>query len=497
MKYDYVVIGAGAAGFTSSLILAKNGFNVALVEKAKKTGPLLSGFSRKGLYFDTGFHYTGSLGKGEILDLFFSYLGLTDNIQKEPFNSQCFDLFRFSNPKFEFQFPYGFEQIRESFHESFPKEKGAVDRYLDAIKDQCSSRPYLNLDIDVDQLSLLKSVHGQSVKEFLDGLTDDMLLKRLLSMHCFLHGVAADEVSFINHACIVGPYYESVHYIKGGGLSLVKAFDAELNRRGVDVFCGKGVTEILATSDGSIDGVRLKNDEILRCKGCICTIHPSNLLNLVRNSLFRPSYIKRLKSLEETLSAYLLYGECRDSSKNLTGTNIIFSSDSGYPDFQGNGPIKKRPLYINFTKQKNDKSTRHGFMAICPSSIAQVDRWSDSFTGKRPNDYYMHKERIAKDIQLHIEGTCCPELAGMIEPVGCSTPLTLRDYTNSPFGSLYGAKHRVEQYNPTPLTRVKGLFLAGQSTVAPGVLGAIISGFVACGNILGHDRLRKELKKCA
>jgi all-trans-retinol 13,14-reductase len=37
MKYDYVIIGAGVSGMTAALILAKNGFDVALVEKSNNT----------------------------------------------------------------------------------------------------------------------------------------------------------------------------------------------------------------------------------------------------------------------------------------------------------------------------------------------------------------------------------------------------------------------------------------------------------------------------
>jgi all-trans-retinol 13,14-reductase len=78
----------------------------------------------------------------------------------------------------------------------------------------------------------------------------------------------------------------------------------------------------------------------------------------------------------------------------------------------------------------------------------------------------------------------------------CATPLTLRDYTNSPYGSIYGVKHRVGQYNPTPVTRLKGLYLAGQATAAPGIMGAVMSGFIACENIFGRSHLREELKVC-
>ena len=52
------------------------------------------------------------------------------------------------------------------------------------------------------------------------------------------------------------------------------------------------------------------------------------------------------------------------------------------------------------------------------------------------------------------------------------------------------------QYNPGSATRIRGLFLAGQAVTSPGILGAVLSGFLACGNILGHDRLRKELAAC-
>ena len=68
MSYDYLIIGAGASGLTSALILAQEGYRVALIERSPYLAPLLRGFSRRGVYFDTGFHYSGGLGRGEILD---------------------------------------------------------------------------------------------------------------------------------------------------------------------------------------------------------------------------------------------------------------------------------------------------------------------------------------------------------------------------------------------------------------------------------------------
>lgn len=495
MKCDFAVIGAGASGLTASLILAKNGYKVALVEKAKKAAPLLRGFSRRGLRFDTGFHYTGGLGEGEILDLFFRYLGIRHRLQPEPCDPECFDLCRFGNPEMEMQFPFGFDRIRDRLRSAFPKETAAVDGYLQAIEAHCSSRPYLNLDIDINPWQTMKGLHGPTLEEVLDSLTDNVLLKRVLSSHCLLYGVTADEALFIDHACIIGPYYHSANLLRGGGLSLVRAFDEALKEQGVEVLCGQGASEILFSSDRTVKGVRLADDAVIQCKGCVCTLHPRYLPDLVPGSLFRPGYVNRLKSLEETISAHILYGECLVPSRNMARTNILFSPGDGYPGFGTDRPVEDRPFYLTFLSPTDKDVSRQGFMAIFPAAVGEVGPWAESVTGNRPEDYGRFKDKIAREMQGRIEASC-PELSGGIEPIECSTPLTLRDFSNSPSGSLYGVKHKAGQYNPNPVTRLGGLFLAGQATVAPGVLGAVISGFVACGNILGHYRLRGEIKKC-
>ena len=77
-----------------------------------------------------------------------------------------------------------------------------------------------------------------------------------------------------------------------------------------------------------------------------------------------------------------------------------------------------------------------------------------------------------------------------------ATPLTLRDFMHAPAGSLYGAGHTAGQFNPAPVTRIPGLWAAGQGVVAPGVLGAVVSAFLACGCVIGHDILRGEVRAC-
>jgi len=136
-----------------------------------------------------------------------------------------------------------------------------------------------------------------------------------------------------------------------------------------------------------------------------------------------------------------------------------------------------------------------GFVGIFPTLPEATGAWEDSVTGNRPESYRRFKEGVTGRMETLVK-QYCPELGGATACAESSTPLTVRDFGNAPSGGLYGVKHKVGQYNPASLTRVKGLYLAGQSVTSPGVLGAVLSGFMACGNILGHDRLIKGLKAC-
>jgi all-trans-retinol 13,14-reductase len=217
-------------------------------------------------------------------------------------------------------------------------------------------------------------------------------------------------------------------------------------------------------------------------------------LDLVPDHFFRPAYRKRLKRLEETGSAIILYAGCKSAPEQLDHANILVSSDLNHSGLWETDPLENRPVFISSAQPKVAGTAKHGLTAICPDSSTQTNRWSNSKTGKRPPDYTNYKEEMAEKLCQSIEAVC-PELIEKISFTECATALTLRDYSHSPLGSLYGVKHKVGQYNPLPLTKAKGLFLAGQAIAAPGILGAVVSAFLVCGIIIGHYRVLKELKK--
>ena len=494
MKHDVVVIGAGVSGVTSALLLARNGYRVALAEKAGRTLPLLRGFSRGGVRFDTGFHYTGGMAEGEPLDVFFRYLGLSGRVSGFPFDDRGFDSFRCVEDAFEFPFPSGYAPIREKLLEAFPGERPAVETYLRDVKAAFDSLPYLNLDVPVDSNGALQRIFGRTLQETLDSLTANRLLKSVLSMHCLLYGVSPEEVSFFHHACIVGSYYLSARGITGGGRSLAEQFDARLAELGVDVRCGDEVAALSVAPGGGLRGVRLKSGEELQSDVVIATVHPRVMLGMAPEGAFRPAYKSRIGSLEDTVSAFMLFSVSDRPIPSLGGRNLFVFPDADCIHDLGSRPLEKSPLYVTAAYPVAGGAPR-GFIGIFPAKAEQTREWEDSISGKRPAGYGIFKKEVVSRME-GIVRMYCPQLGGTMRHTEGSTPLTLRDFNHSPSGGLYGVKHKVGQYNPGPLTRMKGLLLAGQAVASPGILGAVLSGFLACGNLLGHDRLIEGLREC-
>lgn len=494
--FDYGVIGAGISGVSAALILARHGYRVALVERAARTAPLLRGFQRDGVPFSPGFHYTGGLASGEVLDGFFRYLGIAGEIEAIPLDPDGYDRVRMLEPSFEFRFPTGREALRERLHGAFPGEEVGIDTYLDEVDDMYRAFPYLNLDAPLEAIGVLERMRGPTLKEHLAGLTRDDRLAAVLSAHCFLHGVPSDEVAFRFHAGVVGSYYRGAHALRGGGESLARACDTALARAGVEVRCGIAVRGVALSSDGAVRGVELAGGERVDCRGVIATIHPALLTDLLPEGAFRPTYHRRLGELEESLTAVIGYAICEGIVPGLRRSNLYVLVSPKPPGFRQEAPLAERPLYINPAELPDDAGTRSGFTVICPVPAASPFPWASVQPGERPPAYRAVKEGLTHDLRAHLE-RCCPEVAARVHSFEVATPLTLREVTGGPAGGLYGVKHRVGQYNPLPQTRVPGLWLAGQAVAAPGVLGATLSAFLTCGNILGHQRLREDLKRCA
>jgi all-trans-retinol 13,14-reductase len=488
VKRETVIIGSGCSGMTAAITLAKLGHSVTVIEQAQHPSPILRGFSREGIHFDTGVHYVGGLGRGGILDTYFRYIGL-DSLQTIPLREDGFDVFRFLDSGKTVEFPQGKDAIISRLQTLFPGEGSAIRHYWAKVTAAVQSSPFLNLTRPISDDDLVPDLDVPSLAEELISVTSNRELQSVLSLHCLLYGVPPEEVGFDCHAFTVGPYAHSAVSIDGGGKAVADVLFKRLSELGGSVLCSKAVTDMLV-EDGAIQAVRLSDGSMVKCSDCIYTGHPSALPAMLPQNSVRSTWKKRLSSLQDTAHAIVLYGISKRPLDAVTGRNIFLCET---PDPTKLLTPDAGAIYITGAQPEPD-----GRQAI--TIIATVDectfvQWQDTRYGKRPQSYHVQKKKTVDELwKRACKGL--PELADHVRIVSASTPLSFRHWAHSPSGSLYGVRHNRNQIPPMPMTKIKGLFLAGQSILLPGILGTMVSAFVTCGCMVGIDLIRKELRQC-
>lgn len=483
--FDHIVVGGGISGMTCALLLARSGYSVALLEAGPQLAPVVRGFRRHNTHFDTGMHIVGGLENGQPLETYFTHLGLRRHITPVPYSEDGFERLVMGSGRATYDIPSGFDAYAARLSTYFPNEASAIQTYVDAVRSALDASPFLNFSRPFDSRSLL-SGSTRTLQEFLASITDNNELKAILSYPNTFYGVPSDQALFSDHAMIAGSYLLSAHTLDGGGLSLVRAFEKELKRLGVSTQANARVRHIHVDEQNQFSAVTLASGETVSANACFWTAHPDSLLHVTDDSVFRPAFRKRLATLQSTPSGMMLFGVSEKNIPLLEGKNIV-SLPGGSTDncLTRNVPLAESAFYL--TSSRDPVSGKYGVTVTAPAS-------SDDYP-PRGCGYAAYK-RLQFEAMVSEVSRRFPELDGMVHFFDCATPRTFQHYSNAPEGTLYGLKHSIDQFNPAPVTKVRGLLLAGQSIVAPGILGAVVSAYLACGIVLGHETLQAELRNC-
>ncbi len=499
-----VIIGGGVSGMAAALVLKRHGCSSLIVEKKRRLGSTLRGFSRQGTHFDTGLHYAGGLDERGALTRYFRLLGMTD-LPLADFDPEGFDRIRFVKEGREIALPIGYERIIASLSDDFPHDAAFIASFYERVRDAFRSSSFLNFSGGLRE-AVDDSFKQESLARVLNAGTSNPVLKTVLSIHALLYGVPPDETPFIQHARIAGSYLEGVKTIRGGGKTLAAAFEARLDQEGIGCILDVGVRKLSFSPAGGVNGVILDDGRFFDADGVIFTAHPALLPDMLDGGPARVPFLRRFTQLEDTFSSFMLFGKSGTDLPSLRGNNLFICPKTDIsPAFLSDSRTEDGPFYVTKafadlvsadTEPADGPNERTpGLIAFAPGRANEVAAWADSRTGKRPQAYLDFKRERLDSLRNALVGFC-PELAD-VRFIDGGTPLTNRDYLGAPGCGLYGTKHSLNQFSPLPATRIPNLWLAGQSVVAPGILGAIISAFLACGFVVGMESLRKEITACA
>ncbi len=492
IKYDDIVVGSGVSGLTMSLLLAMNGHKVLLLEKGPRIGGSLARFSKKGIPFDTGLHFTGGLHQGGILFDILSILGIRDAIEPIFLQRPGENQFVFESQGKTFDHPSGVENIKKKFKEYFPAEAGALDRYFDKVQSVCARTPSLNLYANTIAPPNLDEDY-QTLDAVLKDLTSNQVLRGLLSGYAMCYGVRPDEMSFANHSRMCLSFYESIACVKGGGDAFVRAFEKKFTEYGVDVRCGTTIAELTDIAESRVGRFVLSTGEEVVADNCIFTMHPKEIVKVLPQKHFSKAFLNRISSFESSAGFFSVFASLRgteDPYPDATITSLFPNDDVNNlldPHYDG-----EPALVVIKSSERPDTGAARGICILEPSFPEHVSSWTGSRRGKRPQEYLDYKNTRVEKIRQHIERTL-PGYRDKLDFVDAGSLLTARDYLNSPDGSAYGVKQKMGQFNLMGKLSLHNLYAAGQSALLPGIIGAMMSSLIIGRFVVGKEQFGKLL----
>lgn len=502
-KYDVVIIGSGLGGLVSSIILAKEGYKVCVLEKNNQFGGNLQTFVRDKTIFDTGIHYIGGLGKGENLYNYFKYIGIAEELKLKRMDEDGYDVITFDDDDKEYPHAQGYENFVQQLAKYFPEEEDNLRKYCNKLIETCNSFPLYNLSNDAEAYN--SEVLSINAKEYIDEVTQNEKLRAVLAGSNFLYAGIEDKSPFYVHALSVNSYMQSSWRCVNGGSQITKQLIKQLKKHGGETYKYKEVVGFGFDGDDLVSAKTKDGDEIFG-DIFISNIEPKTTLKLVGEERFRKSFYSRIQNLEPVGSAFSLYLVFKPETFKYMNHNYYHFKDS-----------KRVWKAIESTPE----SWPEGYMASMNVSARQ-DEWAESMTlitfmdfnevkqwahthnttaekQDRGESYEEFKQRKTEQFLKEVEKKF-PGIRDCIKSMHTSTPLSYRDYIGGHNGNLYG--YVKDSNNPmktfiSAKTKLKNLYLTGQSINMHGVLGVTIAAVVTCSEILGKeylvDKINKEL----
>jgi all-trans-retinol 13,14-reductase len=500
MERNCVIIGAGLGGLSCGAILTRHGFKVTVLEQESHAGGCLQTFVRDGVRFETGMHFIGSAGRGELLDSLLRFLGIRGGLELHELDHDGYDIITYKGQDYPFR--NGRDAFIEGLAEHFPGQKDNLVRYMDTVykASAASSVESFNPARVMDSNDTVW--HTRSVDSVIDGIVDDADLREILAGNQPLYAGVKGHTPFSLHAFITSFYNRSAWRIAGGSDNIARLLIERITCAGGSIKIGCKAVEIVCDETKAtgvkfiVDGV----EQMMDADYVISTIHPALTVGMVHSPLLRPAYKKRIQQLSDTIGVFELYLKFKTNTVPYMNANrFVYESGSIWGcDSYTTDDWPRGYLYMHQWPQGDSRYADAGVI-LAYMRNEELAVWTDTLTGRRGDDYREFKKRKAEKL-LAVAAKRFPELGDGLERYYTSTPLTYRDYTGAVGGGLYGIAKDIELGQSGRVsyrTRVGNLFLAGQSVNSHGIMGVLVGSMVVCDSILGNGILYDEIIKAS
>lgn len=489
-----VVVGGGLGGLSTGVLLAKNGYEVCVLEQGVQIGGCLQCFYRRGVKFETGMHFIGSADEGQILNKMLRYLEVADKISLSRLDTARYHTVALEGERFDFA--NGKEAFIEQMATYFPAQKDNLVKYYNTVESISASSALHTLKNGTTDNAINLKYQLTSINEVIESLIDDPLLQKVLVGDLPLYAAVRDRTPFAVHAFIMDFYNQSTFRIIGGSDWVAKALVDVIAKYGGEVRTQSRVTRIVC-DEKQATGVEVNGCEFIKADYVISATHPMRTLEMLRDThLIRPVFRNRICNIPQTTGAFSVY--LRFKSHMVTYMNYNFfgyNSDTpwGCEEYdESNWP--KGDLYVHTCSEPGQRYADAGLI-LTYMRMDELKLWEHTYTGKRGGDYDAFVTRRARLLIDSLEKQF-PGIGDCIASFYVASPLTYRDYTGTEGGSLYGvardltlgAAGRVPHK-----TRIPNVFMTGQNINSHGILGVIVGAMITSSELLTSDYIYTQI----
>ncbi|GAB4221561.1 MAG: NAD(P)/FAD-dependent oxidoreductase [Spirochaetales bacterium] len=490
--FDVVVIGAGLGGMVAANYLASLGRKTLVVEQSHHSGGNMSGFFRKGYYFDGGDQSFESLG---IVFPVLEDLGVYDQIGW----TRC--RFRMKSLDFDFIID-SIDQVEEALQTAFPEEKGIrplfqeirrVSRFIEAnctpwefpLIHRFSFKHLLALLPSLPRLrKWLKFSYREKVCSFI----------RNPELRNWLTQIGYYRMPFIFFAGFWHLWMKDYWYPQGGMQQFHDLLVQRFIQAGGMMRFHTRVTRIESNS-GTVTGVRTSEGEYITAKQFVYGGDYKRLVwELTDPSLWSDGIRERIQGArltEPILNVYLGIRNSPAEMADLLKAPHVFY----FPNYEVIFPDRYSPrdvhramwIALNHFGTENQNAAPPGHTTLVLQTYSSYEWENYWLNGSNAYPRSVLYKQFKNEIGMHLVATAeniLPGLKNRIEYFEVGTPLSLERFSLNSEGSTGGWCYDPEL---SPVFRLPGLNLihtpfsnllaCGHYSVWPGgVISACLSG---------------------
>lgn len=495
MRKKCIIIGSGLGGLSCGVILAKNGYDVTVLEQHYQIGGCLQCFTRKGLKYETGMHFIGSAAPGQTLHKLMRYLNFDTSLNLNRMDTNAYDIISLNGDKFNFA--NGREAFIEQMASYFPKETDNIVKYYNTIERVAQASSLHSLKYAESDMVINTEYQTRSINDVLNSITNDRLLRNVLAGTQPLYAAEENKTPFSIHAFIMNFYNQSSYRIIGGSDTIAASLKKTIEENGGQVLTKKKVCKI-ECDDTKATSVITEDGSVYEADYIISTTHPARTLEWVDSKLIRPAFRQRISTMRNTMASFSVYLQFKKYAVPYMNSNFYsYKADTPWGcEIYDEKSWPKGYLYMHFCQEANPQYAKNGVI-LSYMNINELKEWENTYIEHRGEDYKKFKEHKAKVLIDSLEKDF-PGIKQNIECYYTSTPLTYRDYTGTQDGSMYGVAKDISLgiSNRVPhKTKIPNLLLSGQNINSHGILGVIVGSIVTCSELLTSETIYKQILK--